>query len=118
MDYNPFNLRGTNEIDDSKVQGTYPATYTDSAQYEDYPSVQTTNINTNIVEATSYETNFPVESYQGDYAVNSYQNDITQNTYDIPNDANTEFANVTVLDNQTVPITNTFETDVSAFPFQ
>ena len=104
MDYNPFNLRGTNEIDYSKVQGTYPATYTDSAQYEDYPSVQTTNINTNIVEATSYEANVPVESYQGDFAVNSYQNDITQNTYDISNVANTEFATVFPLSQSPVPL--------------
>ena len=116
MDYSLANPIGSNEIDYSKVQGTYPATYTDSAQYEAYPS-SSSNIATNITEGTTYETNsVPVESYQGDLTVNSYQEDITQNTYDIPNIANSEFASVTVLGDQTTQVTNTFETDISAFP--
>ena len=100
---NQYNIDSVpNEIDYSKVEGVYPATYGNTDSYNAYPvetysdNIEITPTSTDYLSNIDITTSIPVEPSQ-DYSTTSYQvpdstpYEISSNTYDISNNINTGY---------------------------
>ena len=115
MEYTSINTLTPIGIDYHNVEGTFPATYSDTTSYETYPVSGGSSVGeeVNNFNTTSYDTtSIPTETYNTNLVSNSYQVDNTYGTSSIPDSG---FASITKIETQSIPFTNTFENNNENF---